>query len=89
MNYKNHGISALRKYACHEHLHLYRKWGFFLLQRVIETQSEKKRGKSPPFLNHRLFWQPMALPQIKSFTTSYFGGLGFLCCKGLLTFIFC
>jgi len=42
VNYnKNHGINALKKHACHEHLDLYKKWGLFLLQRVIETQSEK------------------------------------------------
>jgi hypothetical protein len=31
----------LKKYACHEHSYLYKKWKLFLLQRVIETQSEK------------------------------------------------
>jgi len=38
---KNHDISVLKKHACHEHLVLYKKWGLFLLQRIIETQSEK------------------------------------------------
>jgi len=42
VNYnKNHDISVLKKHACHDHLDLYKKWGLFLLQRVIETQSEK------------------------------------------------
>ncbi len=50
---KNHGVSTLKKYACHEHLDLYKKWGFFLLQKVIKTQSEKRGSKKkkivPPF----------------------------------------
>ncbi len=35
---KNHGICVLKKHACLEHPeNSYKKWGLFLLQRVIET----------------------------------------------------
>ncbi len=42
---ENHGTSALRKHACHEYLDLYKKCGLFLLQRVVENQSEKQGTK--------------------------------------------
>jgi hypothetical protein len=42
----------------------------------------------PPFSNHRNFWHPMALTQIKSFTIGLFGRLGSLCFKALPTSIF-
>jgi hypothetical protein len=53
MNYnKNHGTSAFKKHVCHEHPNLYKKWGLFLLHKVVETQSEKqgtkKRKNFPP-----------------------------------------
>jgi hypothetical protein len=48
----------------------------------------KEEENYPPFSNHIFFWQPMALPQIRSFTIGLFGGLGSLCCKGLPTCIF-
>jgi hypothetical protein len=39
---KNHNTHALKKHACHEHPNLYKKWGMFMLQMVIETQSEEQ-----------------------------------------------
>ncbi len=47
-----------------------------------------RRGELSPLFKSCTFWQPMVLPQIGSFTTCLFGGLGSLCCKGLLTSIF-
>jgi hypothetical protein len=60
VNYnKNHDISTLKKHACHEHLYLYKNWGLFILQRVIEAQSEKCGSKKtklvPPFQNTNSF----------------------------------
>jgi len=49
----------------------------------------KERESCPPFSNHKFFWQPMALPQIRSVTTCLLGRFGSLCCKGLLAFVFC
>jgi hypothetical protein len=89
---KNHSTSILKKHACHEYQDLYKKWGLFLLKRVIETKVKNRgqiRGKLSPFSNHRLFWQPTTLTQIRSFTISLFGGPRSLCCKGLPAFIFC
>jgi hypothetical protein len=93
VNYnKKNDINTLKKHACHEHLDLYKKWGLFFLQRVIKTQSEKcgskKRKIVLPFQNTIFFCQLTTLPQIKSFTTSPFGRLGSLFCKGLPASIF-
>ncbi len=59
---KNHNISALKKCACREHLNLYKKWGLFLLLKVIKTQSERRGSKEkkivPPFQITIFFWQP-------------------------------
>ncbi len=83
---KNHGISALRKQVCHEHLDSYKTTGTIFVAKGYKNPKWKINKNCPPFSNHIYFWQPTTLSQIKSFTTSFFGGLGSLCCKGLLIF---
>jgi hypothetical protein len=87
---KNHNTSILKKHACCEHPNLYQKMGIvFVVEGYRNPKWKigyKEEDNCPPFSNHRLFWLPMALPQITFFPTCLFGRLGFLCCKGLRAF---
>jgi hypothetical protein len=52
-----------KKHACHEHPNLYKKWGLFFFYRNPKWKTRDKEEETcPPFSNHKLFLQPMALP---------------------------
>jgi hypothetical protein len=38
---KNYGTSSLKKHDFNEHPKVYRRWGLFLLQKILETINEK------------------------------------------------
>jgi hypothetical protein len=64
VNYNNnHGTSALKKHACHEHPNLYKKKGIVFAVEGYKNPKRKtwviKRENCPPFSNRKLFWQPM------------------------------
>jgi hypothetical protein len=43
LNYnKNHGTSSLKKHVFNEHLEVYKRWGLFLLQTMVETVNERQ-----------------------------------------------